>query len=533
MTDTAVTAEVPQIAHAGDAPALLAGEGGQRLLERALPAFLARQRWFAGKAAGIAAVTLLDSAALPGGFALAVLEVAPSQGATQRYLLPLQVAAEDDATLAPFAVARLLGAGTPALLHDAAAGGSGFAHAFLDCLQSGAPLATARGGALRFAASPLLAEEIPTLAAGTARRLSGEQSNTNIVVADRAVLKLYRQLQPGASPELEIGRFLTDVAHFANAAPMLGSAELVAADGTITALAVVQGFLRNRGDAWAVMLEGLTAALDAAVTATPELAVQPDPAQWTPLLELATVLGRRTAEMHRALATPTDDPDFAAEPFLPADLAAVVADVRALLDKAVAALQRLTADVAPGVQAGAEALLARRAELDRLVDAMAALPVAGIKTRIHGDYHLGQVLVAGDDVFIVDFEGEPARGLDERRAKAAPLRDVAGMLRSFGYASGTAVKEVSARHGDRTLRVEQLGRQWLALTEAAYLGAYNAALAGSAVEIPDPQVRDGMARLFLLSKALYEVIYEANNRPTWIDTPLMGVLAMLDEAQER
>jgi maltose alpha-D-glucosyltransferase/alpha-amylase len=156
-------------------------------------------------------------------------------------------------------------------------------------------------------------------------------------------------------------------------------------------------------------------------------------------------------------------------------------------------------------------------------------PAGAVKTRIHGDYHLGQVLIVQDDVMIVDFEGEPSRPADERRAKASPLRDVAGMLRSFAYAAETATREVTGRLPESAARIAPFAAEWLRLTEASFMQAYEEAAAGSAVWVRDDVSRDRLLRLHLLGKALYEVNYEANNRPDWIETPLKGVLSILEQ----
>jgi maltose alpha-D-glucosyltransferase/alpha-amylase len=168
-----------------------------------------------------------------------------------------------------------------------------------------------------------------------------------------------------------------------------------------------------------------------------------------------------------------------------------------------------------------------------LVERLGVVPDGAVKTRIHGDYHLGQVLIVQNDVMIVDFEGEPSRRSSERRAKGSPLRDVAGMLRSFDYAAATAAREVAQRFSEAEMpRIAEAALGWRALTSGAFLSAYESALSGSPVWIEDEAARGALLRLHLLAKALYEINYEANNRPDWIETPVRGVLAILDQALE-
>jgi maltose alpha-D-glucosyltransferase/alpha-amylase len=353
--------------------------------------------------------------------------------------------------------------------------------------------------------------------------MSAEQSNTSIQLGEAMVLKIYRRLQPGVHPELEVGRFLTDVAGFENTPPTFGSVEYVTEDGETTALSILQGFVRNQGDAWRMTLDTLTRELDTlALTSGDDQ--EPLADIFGSYLPYAEVLGRRTGEMHVAFATPTDDPAFAAEPMGAADIEVAAADARAQAERAFAALSR-------GSAAGdaVTALRARQAECMTLIDALAVEPEGAIKTRIHGDYHLGQVLVVQNDVMIVDFEGEPARPAEERRQKSSPLRDVAGMLRSFAYAADTAARAVAGRLPAQSSRVAEAAADWLLLAETEYLRAYEDAAAGSSVWVADDASRARLLRLYLLSKGLYEVNYEANNRPDWIETPVRGVLSILDQ----
>ena len=286
--------------------------------------------------------------------------------------------------------------------------------------------------------------------------------------------------------------------------------------------------MRNQGDAWHLTIETLKRELETLVLA-------PDEPQSTlaevfaPYLTYASVLGRRTGEMHLALATPTEDADFAAEPFADADARAVADDARAQAKRAFAALRRLDSAATAGAEAATRALLEREKQCLQAIADLAHAPVGAIKTRVHGDYHLGQVLIVQNDVMIVDFEGEPSRPAEERRGKSSPLRDVAGMLRSFAYAAETGRRDILQRFADAGERAGAVTGEWHALTRDAFLAAYAEATAGHAVWIDDGEARARMLRLHLLAKALYEINYEADNRPAWIETPIRGVLSILDE----
>jgi maltose alpha-D-glucosyltransferase/alpha-amylase len=423
----------------------------------------------------------------------------------------------------PFAVARVRRGARVGLLFGAASS-QDFTAVVLDAMREGTEIKTDEGNLIRFAATSAL-DAHEAVDPAEVRRLSAEQSNTSIAIGQRMMLKLYRRLQPGIHPEIEVGRFLTEVAGFRNTPALLGYVEHVANGRTRTALAVLQSFVPNQGDAWSMTLDALRRELDT-LALLPAEAAPPLEQAFATYLPYAEILGRRTAEMHLAFATPTDDVAFAAEPFGEKDLATVVADARTMAQKAFGALNRIEAE--PG-SAVAE-LKERRDACMALIDRLAEVPTGAIKTRVHGDYHLGQVLVVENDVMIVDFEGEPSRRASERRAKSSPWRDVAGMLRSFDYAAATAAREIAPRFSETEAeRVLAAAHGWRDLTRSVFMKAYEATVRGSPVWIEDEGERGRLLRLHVLAKALYEINYEANNRPDWIETPVRGVLSIMDE----
>jgi maltose alpha-D-glucosyltransferase/alpha-amylase len=341
------------------------------------------------------------------------------------------------------------------------------------------------------------------------------------------MLKLLRRLQPGAHPEVEVGRFLTEQAGFRNTPALLGVVEHVGPDGVATALGLLQAFVRNQGDAWTLMLEYLRRDLDTIVLVPESEAPSPQDAFATHL-RWAGLLGQRTAEMHRALAIETDDAAFAAEPFTADDLAVLAADTRRQAEKALRACGALGFTAPESAQEAAAAILAAKAEIEGLIEGLSREAPAGAhRTRIHGDYHLGQVLASQDDLIIVDFEGEPSRPVDERRAKSTPLRDVAGILRSLAYGGETVTREVASRFAEAEDRATAAVAAWREMVSGAFLEAYAATVKGSRADVTDEATRARLLRLCLLQKALYEIDYEANNRPDWIEIPARGVLAIL------
>jgi maltose alpha-D-glucosyltransferase/alpha-amylase len=350
-----------------------------------------------------------------------------------------------------------------------------------------------------------------------------EQSNTNFLYGDALLLKLFRRLQPGENPDVEIGRFLTEQAHFKPIAPLLGQIQL---NGTETCtLAMLQPLVRNEGDAWQWTLNHLAACLEQCTAqdiSTPDASssVSAD------FLRAAALLGQRTAEMHAALATPAGDPSFTPEPLTPADLECDVARIVDQLHRSLDALQAKLPTLPDDLAVDARTLLSRRAALEQQASSLVRRPGGGMRTRIHGDFHLGQVLRTQDDFVLLDFEGEPARTLAERRMKQCPLKDVAGMLRSFAYASATALNSAVNLHAADADRLAACAEAWCAGVSEIYIERYKSTLYRSPGLLPDAETSDSLLHAYLLEKALYELLYELNNRPAWVGIPLHGILAL-------
>ena len=412
----------------------------------AKPAWLLAQRWFRSKQRLIASVTEHDRAPL-GDAALVVLEVAYADGGPpDRYLVPTVDGREPRD-----------GEGVWTGIVDAIAGGS-----VLDGTDG------------RFVGRPwpALAGLLPGEL--TERRLQVEQTNTSAVIGERMILKLYRLLEVGENPDIEVSAFLAE-AGFA-ATPALAGTLTYESDGEVAAAAILQAFMPATGDAWAAML--------AALAADPERGV-----------ELATRIGEVTARMHAALASRPEHPAFPSRAATVAETGAWRAAAEAQLALAVSALsgeahERMVA-LAPAVTA-------------RFADTFGSATGAARVSRIHGDYHLGQLLARADGGFsVIDFEGEPARPLAERRAPSSPLRDVAGMLRSLDYAARTAERTTPGFDAEG----------WLARARSAFLAAHGGIGPNEA----------GLLAAFELEKACYEVRYEAGNRPDWLWLPLAAV----------
>jgi maltokinase len=429
--------------------------------ELALTRLVREQRWFGSKSRALTGGRLVDAGALPGGGVLALFEAAFADGGSELYQLPYRVDADGELVLA---------AADPQL-----------AHALLAALRRSRPLAT-RAGCVEFElAAPLPAES----ALASVRPAGGEQSNSSVVFGERAILKAYRRLEPGEGPELELLRFLA--AHgFAHAPRLLGWYRYEGAPIAAT-LGVLQEYVAGARDGWDLALASFA-----------------DPA---PFLARLGRLGEVSARMHAVLACDAGDPAFRPEPLGAAGLAQAS-------EEAQASARALLGDLAP---AGATApVRARASEVLAGLRPPDGLDAGGQAIRQHGDYHLGQVLWADEDWVVLDFEGEPARPLSERRRKSTPLRDVAGMLRSFAYAA-----ETSRGRGDAT------ATEWEHAARAAFLAGYGGAI-DPALLPPAGEARERLLAACELEKALYELRYELDNRPGWVHVPVAGILRLLD-----
>ncbi|MGD0890510.1 MAG: maltose alpha-D-glucosyltransferase [Terracidiphilus sp.] len=392
----------------------------------------------------------------------------------------------------------------------------------------------------------------------SSRISSAEQSNTSIIYGTQLILKIFRRLQSGENPDVEIGRFLTEVAHFPHVPPFLGEITMIAANGKEqTTVAMLQGLVASQGDGWQWILEQLSG-LFASVAALPAPPAAPTPSflddfepfrealeNAGPSIKAVALLGRRTAEMHLALATSTDDPAFSVEPFTPEDL---LRDVRRIEVQITAALESVKAKIPTlddQTASDAGLLLSRRLALFARANSITRIAAAGQRIRIHGDYHLGQTLRTSaasngfaidsgtddGDFVLLDFEGEPARLLSERRQKQSPLKDVAGMIRSLSYAAHSGLDQFlktndRVQHAIDSQNLAAWADFWQNSASCEFLRAYRKTIAVNPTLLPSAQDSQALLEAYLLEKSLYELLYELNNRPSWLRIPLAGILAL-------
>ncbi|MGH6842638.1 MAG: alpha-glucosidase C-terminal domain-containing protein, partial [Methylocella sp.] len=494
------------------------------------PRFLPSRRWFVPKETAISSVSVKDYAVLRDGeqsrFVLPLLDIERAGGEVETYFMPL--AAEPERENGPSladAAARLRRGGLTGMLYEADAC-EDFAPAMLAALRRGERLDTGQGGTISFLPSAQLAAE-PMIETPDIRRIGSGRRHSSLVLANQMMLKVRHQLQTGVVPEVEVLPFLTEVAHFSNTPRLLGVVEHVDHAGNRAVLAVLQTFVRNQGDAWTWTLDALKRSLEAAAL-TPGQEDRAGQKEFAISMPHMRRLGSRTAEMHKALATPTADPVFQAEPLTFDDVCEAADTARIIAMHAFKRLLSVATNASEDKRrAQAERLLARQEECFALIDKLVHKPHGAIKIRIHGDYRLGRLLVVEDDVMIVDFEERPSLSADRKCAKTSPLRDVAVMLSSFAHVVAAAKTDLARFVPDPALAVSRL-REGLIEFSQIFIRAYMEAARDSPIWIEDEGTRIRLLVLFLLVEILQDIASEEEKRPEWIDTSIDSINTILN-----
>jgi maltose alpha-D-glucosyltransferase/alpha-amylase len=527
------------------------------VLESALLSYLPARRWFRGKGRHIKAVSLVEAAPFPAEgaescVALALVEYTEEE--SEVYTVPLSFVSGERAEAVRqhhpesiLAEIQINEGARHGVLYDAALDRT-FCSALLDAILNRQQIRGRRGD---FVAATIGGDSSSNghydLEVSAMR---AEQTNSSIVYGDRYILKLFRQIEEGINPDIEIGRFLTEEAHFSGSPALAGHLDYRTHDRRRFALGVLQEFVPNEGDAWRHTLDALSQYFDRAITQqteAPQLATSgnyvdllcgtsgppPDIALIGPYYEGIKLLGRRTAELHVALASDHENVAFSPEPFSILYQRSLYQSLRNHAGQMFLLLRKRLKDIPSEVLDDALKIVDHEAEILNRFRSVISRKITAMRTRTHGDLHLGQVLYTGKDYVIIDFEGEPARPLTERRIKRTPIRDVAGMLRSFHYAAYTSL---FGHLGSAMVRPEDLGalepwaRLWNIWIGSAFFKSYlEYAMPGGFLPANSEELKI-LLNSYLLEKALYELGYELNNRPDWVRIPIIGVLQLLEDS---
>ncbi len=517
-------------------------------VEALLPAFLMSSRWFGGKARTIRSarfsdVLRVDKVDRP--MILGFIEVSYTEGGVETYSIPMTAAFEAEADRInrehPQAILSALNIVHPwgelsGILYDAL-WNEGCVYSLLTSMGRRAQFQGSSGIAVGSSTAVFDEAAIGDHAAA-ASVLTGEQSNTSVKFGDRVIVKLYRRIEPGINPELEVGRTLT-ARHFTHSPSVIGALEYVQEAHEPTTLALAQIFVPNQGNAWDYTLAQLSSYFDhlSALDAHPKVNRPHEADQHSRSMNAtdfllgyvnsANLLGRRTGELHLALGQPGDENAFTPEICTSSYVQSRIQTMQQSATRAFTLLRGRLSTLSKTDQEKAHKVLGQEPSILNRLGILAGQPVTALRIRCHGDYHLGQVLYTGGDFVIIDFEGEPAKPLTERRTKHLPTVDLAGMIRSFHYAAHVALRKRTMRHPDAPSFMHE-AEQWYGTACTAFLKGYRTTVAEANFSPPSRQEFNLLLDVHILDKALYELTYELNNRPDWVGLPLTGILQCVE-----
>ena len=530
---------VPTLAARPDLETLLADGERARIESEILPRFIGSCLWFGSKARTLRHIRVFEQSRIAPGPDAAqfwFVEVSYLDGPDEIYALPVKIATGDAARAisqsAPHAVIARFEGSEETVLFDAVWDAAFREQVFRLMLDR--QRAAAKNGHLIGSVSQTFAPAVENIPSSNV--IGGEQSNSSMLFENKFFLKLYRKLEEGVNPDVEITRFLTERAHFPNVPAFAGTIEYRRDKAEPSVVCVLQSAVPAEGDAWSLTLDAVGRYYERVLARKADLQKQVTPAG-TLLDELiggvypdkAKLLGQRTGEMHRALASASDDPAFAPEPFNAMAQRSVYQTMRALIRRVFALLDKKINNLPANFRAEAKEVLAGEAEILAREKRLLDRKTNAAKVRIHGDYHLGQVLWTGKDFVVLDFEGEPARPLSDRKLKRSPLRDVAGMMRSFQYAAYSALWQPAMRAEDVPF-LERWADFWYRQMSSVFLESYLATTRDAPFVPQSSDDLQVMLEAYLLDKAVYEIGYELNNRPDWVVIPIRGIKHILKSA---
>jgi maltose alpha-D-glucosyltransferase / alpha-amylase len=507
---------------------LLRGRSKSVLERDVLPAFLASRRWYAerGNPPTTHIVEFMPIAAAESDLGVALLEVR-GRRETANYLLPLTIkwTRFDPERQDPSALAAVRQGPREGTLLDATADPS-FISLLLENLRAGRT-AESDHRRIEFAPTASFPKDV-LLPVQDVRVVDTEQSNTTVLVGTDYVVKLFRRLEPGLNPEIEVGHFLTETVPFSHAPPLLGTVEMEE-NGAYSAVAVVHGFVQNQGDAWTVTSAYLDRFVEEQRLLTAEAAGHSD--EQAAYLRLMDHVGRRVAELQLALASRDDITAFAPESIAADDARNWTEGVLQRAGRALGDLARRRSGLAENDRQLVDALLSYRDLLPTRLRELLPETVDVMKIRHHGDFHLGQMLIVKDDISIIDFEGEPRRSLEDRRRKAPAARDVAGLIRSIDYSATAALERALKSAPDEHGKLAHALEDWREHSVAAIMSAYRSSLSDTRLWPQSIEAADRLLDFFLLEKAFYEIEYELAHRPDWLRVPLAGTWRILSRSE--
>ncbi|MBI2469712.1 MAG: maltose alpha-D-glucosyltransferase [Planctomycetes bacterium] len=541
---------IPEIS--GSWKTIFAGKTKDLLEREILPSYIKTCKYFGGKCQELREVKIIENGTVKENLCdiqLLLLEISYTVGLPDIYLLPLSFSSGEKAESIVIenpqsVVAHLKCENTEGIIYDSI---------YDEGFRKHLPLMFARkhtirglhGELITYTGAHFKKYKQKDFLDAKSHVLKAEQNNSSIVYGKELIFKLYRRLDEGMNPELEMCRFLTEKISFKHVPPFLGTMEYRRHGHESVVIGILQQFVSSEGDAWTYSLDCLGRYFDCILAKKCEMQGMPEVAssrldfvfQEVPILQeiigiacldMVTLLGKRTAQLHLALSSETEDPNFAPEPFslsyqrsLYQSMQSYTKRVFALLRKNIKNIPESQRELAHFIASLEKAIIARYGDLFKR-------KLSAMKIRIHGDYHLGHVLYTGNDFFIIDFEGDPARTLSERRLKRSPLRDVACMIRSFHYAAHNALLRYAPMRPEDIPVLEPWMDLWYRYVAGSFLKTYLETVSHASFIPTDKADVDAMLKAFLLERAVYELGHELSNRPEWVIIPLKGIKHLME-----
>jgi maltose alpha-D-glucosyltransferase/alpha-amylase len=543
---------VAELSVTGNWESVFRGKTKEKLEGEILPAYIANCRWFGGKARIVREITIIEN--IPIGKThsasrLLFLNVAYTEGLSEMYLLPISFSYGEEARkiieVKPYAIAARVSTDRgEGIIYDAAYNDD-FRQEILLMISRKHSTKGLEGQLISYPGRQLKSFAWKELLVEKSQVLRTEQTNTSFLYGNKLIFKMFRRLDEGMNPDLEIGRFLAEKTSFRNVPPFAGAIEYRRPGLEPIVVGMLQAVVSNQGDAWTFALNSLDGYFERVFSKKDEIREIPKVSasllelsslEVPPLfqeligvfyLEMAHLLGKRTAELHLALSSDTEDKNFAPEPFSILYQRSLYQSMQSLTKRSIGLLKKNIKKVPEEIRVESNEIISLE---EKFIDRFKSLlnkKLSIVKTRIHGDYHLGQVLFTGNDFVIIDFEGEPARAISERRLKRSPLTDIAGMVRSFHYAAYSAVLKHAVRPEDIHL-MESWAELWYQYVSGAFLSSYFLMVRDAPFFPKETEDLEILLRVFLLEKSVYELGYELNNRPDWVIIPVRGIKYVLE-----
>jgi maltose alpha-D-glucosyltransferase/alpha-amylase len=544
---------IPELTVSGNWEKVILEERTREKLEATiLPFYIKERRWFGGKAREIQQLQILEDIPIAKDSTmvrLLILEVQYTEGLPENYLLPVSFAVEEKAkeiadSFQAGVIARLKAGETEGILYDGVYNEE-FRQQLLRMISRRQRLRGKQGELFAYP-TRTFKNFVGEALSLESQVLKAEQSNTSLLYGNKLFLKFFRRLDEGTNPDLEIGGFLTEKTSYPNIPHVAGALEYRKAGSEPMALGILQVFVPNEGDAWKYSLDSIGRYFERVLSKKNE--IQETPTASSSLLELAyreipalpqeliggiyleraNLLGKRTAELHLALSANAEDPSFAPEPFSVLYQRSIYQSMQSSARRALQLLRKNLKILPEEIKPEAEEILKFENDIMDRFGVILKKKISAMKIRIHGDYHLGQVLYTGNDFIVIDFEGEPAKALSERRLKRPPFRDVAGMIRSFHYAVYTGLLKQAAIRREDIPFLQPWADVWYKYVAGAFLRSYLETADNAPFMPKERDELDILLRTFLLDKAVYELGYELNNRPDWLVIPISGIKQLLE-----